>query len=71
MTWMVGQSPSSASLEMIHNWEEWLTDQICLLPSERDCDRLEKWAGRNLIKFSKVLHQGWNNTMLEYRLEIN
>lgn len=56
---------------MIHNWEEWLTDQMCLLPSERNCDRLEKWAGRNLIKFSKVLHRGWNNTMLEYRLEIN
>jgi len=39
---------------------------------QRDLDRLETWAGRNLIKFikgkHKVLHLGRNNPGHQYRL---
>ena len=39
---------------------------------QQDLDRLESWAGRNLIKFykskSRVLHVGRNNCMRQYRL---
>ena len=39
---------------------------------QRDLNRLEKWAGRNLIKFNKgkckVLHLGRNNPMQQYML---
>ncbi|KAK4807024.1 hypothetical protein QYF61_000353 [Mycteria americana] len=40
---------------------------------QRDLDRLEKWAGRSLVRFSKgkckVLHLGRNNPMHQYMLE--
>ena len=39
---------------------------------QRDSDKLEKWADRNLVKFNKskykVLHLEWNNPMQQYRL---
>lgn len=46
------------------NWEKWLIRYSCAA-LQRDFNRLEKWAGRSLVKVSKrkrkVLHVGRNS----------
>ncbi|XP_010116121.1 PREDICTED: pituitary adenylate cyclase-activating polypeptide type I receptor [Chlamydotis macqueenii] len=69
----MGQSALSESLEIIKIWEERLIDQVvgCAV-IQRELDRLEKQAERNLIKFKKekckVLNLERNNPMHQDRL---
>lgn len=44
MTLMMGQSIPSASSQMTQNWEEWLVDQVGVLPIQRNLEMLGKWA---------------------------
>ena len=52
-----------------------MIDQMGGLPIQRNLDRLEKWANRNLMKFKReqcqVLHVRRNNPMLQHMLGAN
>ena len=69
--WMMGQSVPSANLLMIQNWVEWLIHQSHAA-IQKDLNRLEKWAGRKLMKFNKeecqVLIPRRKNPMHQYML---
>ena len=56
---------------MVQNWGVWLTPEGCAA-IQQDLDRLESWAGRNLMKFKKskcrVLHIRQSSCMHQYRL---
>lgn len=57
MAWMVGQSASPASLQIIQNWKEWLVNQIVVLPFHRDLNRLDKWTYSILSCIRKCCQQ--------------
>jgi len=58
-------------LLLIQSWEEWLTPEVCAA-IQQDLDRVESWAERNSVRFSKckcrVVHMGRKNCMHQYRL---
>ena len=70
---MMGQSAPSASLDIIQKLGEVIDKLYGCAVIQRDLDRLEKWADRNLMKYSKgknkVLHLCRNNPMHQYRLQ--
>ncbi|GAB0203569.1 methylenetetrahydrofolate reductase [Grus japonensis] len=72
MIWMMGQSVPSANLLMTQNWKECLIGPEGHAAIQRNFNRLEKWANRNLMQFnkgkSKVLHLGRNNPRHQYML---
>ncbi|KAJ7395657.1 hypothetical protein BTVI_153008 [Pitangus sulphuratus] len=55
---------------MIKNWKEWVIPEGCVA-LQRDLDRWEKWAEKNILNFNKgkckVLHLRRNNPMHQYR----
>lgn len=51
----MGQGAPSAILQMVQNWEEWLTHQRLVLPSE------EPWSIGHERAKCQILYQGWNN----------
>ena len=64
-------SPLSASLLMIQSWGAADTPEG-FATIQQNLDRLESWAGRNLMRFDKskctVLHLGRNNHMHLHQL---
>lgn len=61
MIWMMGQFCCGTELGGVDDMMEGCT------AIQRDCDSLDNWAARNLMKFnkgkSKALHLGRNNSM--------
>lgn len=51
------QSAPSASLQIIENWEEWITSVIDALPLKNSCvailRNLKKWKNRKIMNFSR------------------
>lgn len=50
MSGMMGQCASSASLQKVQGWEEWLIDHRVAT----DLERKKKWAHRSFMKFNKL-----------------
>ena len=68
---MMGQSTPSAGLQ-VTKFGEALSTLKGSTAIQRDLSKLEKWFGRNIVKFSKskrqVLHLGRHNSMHQYML---
>lgn len=53
MTKTLGRGTTLVSLQMVQNWEE-VSDTQDICPAiQRSFNRLQKWAGRNLMKIKK------------------
>ena len=75
MTCIEKQGPLSANLLIIQSWEGVADTPEGCAAIQQDLDKLESWAGRNLIRFKKskhrVLHLGRRNYMHQYRVGDN
>jgi len=72
MIWMMVQCvPSNKAADVTKLGEAADTPEVCAT-IQRDLEKLEKWADRNLVNFDKskckVLHLGRNKTIYEYML---
>lgn len=68
------QSAPAAGLQMMHNWEEWLMDNMVVLPF-RGTSIGWRSGLRCITKFHKgkwqILHLCWNNTRHQHTLRAN